>query len=133
MIRLITIFYLLGLFYLYATYINRYPYPDIAYYFWEKTTSGGCLVWYALLVNTKKDRQFVFWAFIVSCVRFTWQFVAFFTMYFWGKGIEPSDDWRVATCFCAMLVSAGVLMFLPNNRLTNFLNKYLIQWHRNKI
>lgn len=132
MIKATILFYLVGLCYLYGSYINRLPfhlaYPDIAYYTWEKLVGVGvlfCLRWRKL---SKSEKVFVLWAFIVSCVRAVWQLIAYFVSLKYKIGIEPGDDWRVATCFLAAIVAIGVIVFRGSKWIPHFLD-----WHLKQI
>lgn len=126
MIRIVVALYFAGLFYMYTHFIVGIPYPDVYYFLWEKCSSGGVLVWIALMTNAKKDGAFAMAAAIVTLVRVVWQSVATYVYARWGTGIEPGDDWRVASCLLALILLVGFLCLWRKNRIERFLREYTL-------
>jgi len=95
------------------------------YYIWDQAFGGGFILWHHAFKKSVKYKMPLFCLFVFSVIRCLWNISCLIMK------VNPADtNWTIVLFFCLLPVIYFTL-FTPNGRVTNFLNKYLIEWQRN--
>lgn len=124
MIKIAIILYtfMLGYYYLMPEgFLNEKMWP--VYHVWDHLAGGGSLLWAFAFMKSVKYKVACFFTFLFSLFRLGW------LLYCYQVGVPTGNTVLVMWLFMALIPVIYYTVFVPNGRLTNFLDKYLIKWH----
>lgn len=89
------------------------------YHVWDHIAGGGCLLWFFAWKHSVKYKSACFYTLIFSVFRLAW------LIYCYLIGIPPDNTIWVMWLFMGLIPVIYITLFIPNGRLTKFIDNHL--------